>query len=124
MQRTLVCAVLIILAVGTAATITFAASSEAPDTAANDYPTSTRADYVFACMATNGGTQDALRRCSCSIDVIATILPYERYEAADTVLSMRRQAGGYLAEMFRSKPADAVVRELQEAQAEAEVRCF
>ena len=37
----------------------------------NDYPTEARADYVFACMKTNGDTQQALRQCSCSIDVIA-----------------------------------------------------
>jgi hypothetical protein len=34
-----------------------------------------RADYVFACMKTNGETRRALERCSCSIDVIASILP-------------------------------------------------
>ncbi len=41
----------------------------------NDYPTAARADYVFACMKTNGETQQALEQCSCSIDVIASILP-------------------------------------------------
>jgi hypothetical protein len=41
----------------------------------NDYPTVARADYVFACMKTNGETRRALKRCSCSIDVIASILP-------------------------------------------------
>jgi hypothetical protein len=100
------------------------AVARAADSAANDYPTSARADYVFACMAANGGTQDALRRCACSIDVIAAILPYARYESADTVLSMRRQTSGYLAETFRSALSNAIVRQLQEAQAEAEVRCF
>ena len=33
-----------------------------------------RADYVFACMKTNGETRRALERCSCSIYVIASIL--------------------------------------------------
>ncbi len=94
------------------------------DDATNDYPTAARADYVFACMAVNGGTQSALQRCSCSIDVIASILPYAGYEKADTVLRMRRLGGGYLAETFRSRAADAFVEQLQEAQAEAEVRCF
>ena len=88
------------------------------------YSTATRAEYVFACMATNGGTQDALQRCSCAIDVIATLLPYQEYEKAETVLRMRRNAGGYLGQEFRSAPANAMVRDLEEAQAEAEVRCF
>ena len=55
----------------------------------NDYPTAARADYVFACMNVNGGTQQALRQCSCSIDVIASIMPYSEYEQADTILRMR-----------------------------------
>jgi hypothetical protein len=90
----------------------------------NLYPTAARAEYVFACMASNGQTQDALRRCSCAIDVIASILPYGRYEEAETVLRMRRSGGGYLGEVFRSGLSNAMVRDLEEAQAEAEIRCF
>jgi hypothetical protein len=100
----------------------FVAASEAAD--GSDYGTAARAEYVFACMATNGGTQEALQRCSCAIDVIASVLPYDKYERAETVLRMRRSAGGYLGQEFRSAPANAIVRDLEEAQAEAEVRCF
>jgi hypothetical protein len=90
----------------------------------NDYPTETRADYVFACMKTNGDTQVALRQCSCSIDVIASLLPYDRYVAAQTVLSLA-QAPGRFGAMFRSpEPAKQAVNNLRRAQAEAEVRCF
>jgi len=89
------------------------------------YPTATRADYVFACMTANGGTQLALQRCSCAIDVIASLLPYKRYEDAETVLSMRQSpGGGYLVQQFHTAIANEMVRDLQEAQAEAEVRCF
>lgn len=91
----------------------------------NDYPTATRAEYVFACMQTNGGTSEALKRCSCAIDVIASALPYADYEKAETVLRMRRQAGGgYLAQQFRMPVSNAIVRQLEEAQAEADVSCF
>lgn len=90
----------------------------------NDYPTAARAEFVFACMTTNGGNQEALQRCSCAIDVIATLLPYDKYEKAETVLRMRRQSGGYLGQMFRSAATNEIVRELEEAQAESEVRCF
>jgi hypothetical protein len=98
----------------------------APSRAGEDtgYATATRAEYVFACMATNGETQEALQRCSCAIDVIASVLPYDKYEKAETVLRMRRSAGGYLGQEFRSAPTNDIVRELEEAQAEAEVRCF
>src|SRR5215510_13466191 len=52
-----------------------AAAAQLPAGAAelNDYPTAARADYVFACMKTNGETRPALEKCSCSIDVIASI---------------------------------------------------
>jgi hypothetical protein len=90
----------------------------------NDYPTEARADYVFACMATNGQSRDALSRCACSIDQIATILSYEDYVAAETVLRMRQTLGERGA-MFRgTTTAMAIVADLRRAQAEAEMLCF
>ncbi|WP_395664751.1 hypothetical protein [Methylocella sp.] len=90
----------------------------------NDYPTEARADYVFVCMKTNGESRDALHRCSCAIDVIASLLPYERYEAAQTVGSMNLALGA-IGTMFRNSPqAQDMAKELRRAQAEAEVRCF
>lgn len=90
----------------------------------NDYPTATRADYVFACMKANGETRQSLERCSCSIDVIASLIPYERYVEAETVLSMS-QVPGNLGNVFRATEfAKKTVDELRRAQAEAEVRCF
>ena len=90
----------------------------------NDYPTDARADYVFGCMKANGDTRTALEQCSCSIDVIATILPYERYVEAEAVLSLSQVPGRFGA-LFRSpEPAKAAVNQLRRAQAEAEVRCF
>lgn len=91
---------------------------------ANDYPTTARAEYVFACMATNGQTQDALTRCSCSIDQIASVLPYDAYVEAETVLRMRL-AGGERGAMFRGTPAvREIAANLRRAQAEAEILCF
>ena len=75
------------------ALLTCGGTAAAQPPAVNDYPTDARAEYVFACMATNGQTQDALRRCSCSIDAMASILPYDRYVSAETVLRMRQGAG-------------------------------
>lgn len=89
----------------------------------NDYPTSARADYVFACMAVNGGTHEALDRCSCAIDVIATILPYKDYVSAETVLSLQQEKS-MLAMEFQTASAKKLVRNLREAEAEGEVRCF
>jgi hypothetical protein len=107
------------LLVAAAATATCAGAAEL-----NDYPTAARADYVFACMKTNGDTRHALEQCSCSIDVIASVLPYERYIAAETFLSLS-QRPGELGVMFRTtEQARATINDLRRAQAEAEVRCF
>ncbi len=90
----------------------------------NDYPTSARADYVFGCMKANGDTRESLTQCSCSIDVIASILTYDKYVAAETVASITQQAG-QVGGMFRnSASARDRLDELRRAQAEAQVRCF
>ena len=90
----------------------------------NGYPTSARVDYVFGCMKANGDTRTALEQCSCSIDVMASLLPFDRYVEAETVLSLG-QVPGFFGAMFRSPPpAKAAVDDLRRAQAEAEVRCF
>jgi hypothetical protein len=103
-----------------------AAAGTVPPGAAelNDYPTAARADYVFACMKTNGDTRRALEQCSCSIDVIASILTYDRYVSAETVLSLS-QVPGRFGTMFQSpEQARSATNDLRRAQAEAGVRCF
>src|SRR5882724_12659641 len=67
----------------------------------NDYPTVARSEYVFGCLKANGETRQAISQCSCSIDVIASLLPYDRYVTAETVLSMS-QVRGNLGGQFRS----------------------
>ena len=71
----------------------------------NDYPTSARADYVFGCMKANGETQELLQKCSCSIDVIASIIPYDRYVTAETILSMSQVTGPVGSEFRSTEPA-------------------
>ena len=90
----------------------------------NDYPTDARAEYVFACMKTNGETAQALRQCSCAIDVIASLLPYDAYVAAETVASLQQGAGQIGAEFRDTAIARDDLARLRRAQAEADVRCF
>lgn len=98
----------------------------APAGRAHDYPTEVIADYVMACMAANGNTADALRQCSCSIDVLASLLDYQDYSMAETVLRMRQvPGGGEKMALFRDTPfAKATIDRLRRAQVEAEIRCF
>jgi len=99
-------------------------AGRAAELPANDYPTVARADYVFGCMQVNGQTRDALERCSCSIDVIASLLPFDHYEEAETVMRVRLR-GGKNASMFLAMPMlKEKVDDLKRAQVEAELRCF
>ena len=90
----------------------------------NDYPTSARVEYVFGCLKANGETRQAIEQCSCSIDVVASLLPYERYITAETVLSMSQVRGDMGSPFRTSEQATNAINELRRAQAEAEVRCF
>ena len=112
---------ILLLGAAALASITLQAAGAAPA----DYPTDALADYVFGCMATNGQSQEALRRCSCSIDAIAEKLSYDEYVQAETVLRLQQVPGGGRTVMFRTTPwAQAMVDKLRQAQVEAELRCF
>jgi hypothetical protein len=90
----------------------------------NDYPTSARVEYVFGCLKANGETRQAIEQCSCSIDVVASLLPYQRYITAETVLSMSQVRGDMGSPFRTSEQATSALNDLRRAQAEAEVRCF
>jgi hypothetical protein len=105
--------------IGLAATAIIARADEV-----NDYPTEARSEYVFGCLKANGETRQAIGQCSCSIDVIASLLPYDRYVTAETVLSMSQVRGNLGGEFRSSEHAKRALDDLRRAQAEAEVRCF
>ena len=106
------------------ATSIIAATAGAGAEDLNDYPTSARAEYVFACMKANGETPELLQKCSCSIDVIASIIPYERYVTTETILSMSQVTGPIGSEFRSTEQAKLTLQDFRRAQAEAEVRCF
>ena len=90
----------------------------------NDYPTAARSEYVFGCLKANGETRQAIEQCSCSVDVVASLVPYARYVTAETVLSMSQVRGNLGGQFRTSEQAASALNELRRAQAEAEVRCF
>ena len=90
----------------------------------NDYPTAARVEYVFGCLKANGETRQVIEQCSCSIDVVASLVPYDRYVTAETVLSMSQVTGNLGGQFRTSEQAASALNELRRAQAEAEVRCF
>jgi len=102
-----------------AATATIASAEDV-----NDYPTAARVEYVFGCLKANGETRQAIEQCSCSIDIVASLVPYERYVTAETVLSMSQVTGNLGGQFRSSEQAANALNDLRRAQAEAEVRCF
>ena len=115
-RAAVLCSLLLALTTGT----------RAAQAAPAGYPTEAVADYVFGCMATNGQTQEALRRCSCSLDYVASKLSYDEYVQAETVLRMQQVPSGEdRMTMFRTSPwAQQMVDRLRQAQVEAETKCF
>jgi hypothetical protein len=59
-----------------------------------------------------------------TFDVIASILPFDHYEKAETFKSMSLTTGERSGLFRESAPARAASTELKRAQAEADVRCF
>jgi hypothetical protein len=90
----------------------------------SDYPTAVIVDYVVGCMASNGQTQEMLRRCSCSFDAIASIISYGDYEQAETVMRMQQAMGDQAALFRNTRLLKAKVDALRLAQVEADFRCF
>lgn len=108
----------------TAAALILLAAPAAHAQAVNDYPTNARAEYVFTCMATNGQNREMLDRCSCAIDQIASVLSYDDYVSAETVLRMR-QVTGERASMFKGMAEmNEITARLRRAEAEADILCF
>jgi len=107
-------------AVFAAATMGLMFSAEA----AANYPTSALAEYVYGCMKANGENRDTLQRCSCSIDVIASVVPYDDYVSAETFKQMGLVPGEKGSLFRESAPAKSAITILKRAQAEADVRCF
>ena len=96
----------------------------ATTTTTNDYPTADRADYVIGCMAANGNTQEALMKCSCAIDAIAGQMPYKDYEEAKTALSLQVEGGPRMTIFAKTPQMQALIQNLHQAQAEANIQCF
>lgn len=107
------------------AVLTFASAARvgAQELPANDYPTAARADYVYACMAVNGRSREILEKCSCSIDEIANILPYAKYEEAETLMSVGLRGGENVA-WAHAPEFQEKIKNLRRAQVEGELRCF
>lgn len=71
--------------------------------AANDFPTVDRVEYVLECMKDHDGKQEYLYKCSCVVDKIASRIKYDDYVSEST--AQRYQSiGGERGALFRDPP--------------------
>jgi hypothetical protein len=106
-----------------------AADSTCPDAAKAatqpPYPTAELADYVLGCMVANGQNPETLRKCSCSIDFIATAIPFKEYERVQTLLRLQQVQGGGRATVYKTSTwAKKAIAHFRDVQAESTLRCF
>lgn len=67
---------------------------------ANDFPTTSRVEYVMECMKDNKGKYEYLYKCSCVIDGIASKVGHDEYVEISTA-ARHRSLGGERGAEFR-----------------------
>lgn len=88
------------------------------------YPTVTRAEYVLACLASNGDSRDNMFRCACAIDYIASEISLTEYDQVETILRMR-DVPGERTGMFRDVPwINQTLNKSDAVERKASTACF
>ncbi len=94
------------------------------ETMKNDFPTVTRAEFVFACMSSNANNRDFMAKCSCAIDEIAKRITFDEYSQAETIQRLQLGASPR-EEAFKSVGlSKEKMDKLHRAQAASELECF
>jgi hypothetical protein len=92
-------------------------------TAANDYPTSGRVEFVLECMQRNAGKQEFVYKCACVIDEIAQKYSYDDFVEAATA-ARYQSLGGERGGLFRDPPQTReLAKRYMQVQGEAMKRC-
>ncbi len=95
-------------------------TTETPET----YPTHVIADYVLACMASNGNSFTSLHQCSCSIDLIMSKISHEDFEKANTIMQVQLDKGQRGIFYRDSNWAKHKLELFERVQAESTLKCF
>lgn len=92
---------------------------------ANDFPTHARVEFVLACMRDNPAIgREAIYKCSCAIDAIATQVNYETWVDLSTIAdatTIAGERGGVMRDMKDGRKMIARFREIQDG---AKKGCF
>ena len=96
----------------------------APAAHANDFPTSSRVEYVLECMQKHESKGEYLYKCSCVIDHIAKAMKHDDYLTMSTALRNQTMAGERGA-MFRDPPpVKEMASKYKTIQASANKACY
>jgi len=99
------------------------ASPAAALAAPADFPTVDRFLFVNECMQENGGSLDAMYKCSCVMDQLAENLSYEQFQDGD-IAQHGANTGGKRAALFRDPDSvKETVKTLTAAKAAAAKTC-
>ncbi|HSC98386.1 MAG TPA: hypothetical protein VLI21_05765 [Casimicrobiaceae bacterium] len=92
---------------------------------ANDFPTRARVEFVLKCMQdTKAPPEEAMYKCSCAIDAIATKVKYEQWVDMSTVangMTIAGERGGVMRDIKDGRSIATSYRTLQE---NAKKACF
>ena len=92
---------------------------------ANDFPTHARVEFVLACMRDNPAIgQEAIYKCSCAIDAIATQVNYEAWVDLSTIANATTIAGERGGVMRDMKDGRKMIGRFRELQDNAKKGCF
>jgi S1-C subfamily serine protease len=92
---------------------------------ANDFPTYARVEFVLACMRDNPTMgQEAIYKCSCAIDAIATEVNYETWVDLSTIANATTIAGERGGVMRDMKDGRKMIARFREIQDSARKGCF
>lgn len=123
--RALAASACLALATPLATPLAFAAG-DAPEAASPaggyNYPTTGRVEYVLTCMDENGHDFANVYKCSCVIDKIAAVIPYDEFVDESTFAKYAALGGEGGAE-FRTDTARHQTKSFKTLQADAYRAC-
>jgi hypothetical protein len=92
----------------------------------NDFPTVERVQYVEACMREHPdrSKQEMVYKCSCALDVVASLMSYEEYVDASTAYFAGQTAGERGVRIRESDMGRTLIERYRTAQEQAMKQCL
>lgn len=91
---------------------------------ANDFPTTSRVEFVLECMKNHAGKYEYLYKCSCAVDEIAKQVNYDEYVEISTALRHQTLGGERGAEFRDPANVKDMARKYKKIEDNAADACF